>query len=112
MIVASSIATVAEAMLLAERGGADPTKVREALLGGFADSSVLRQHALRMIGCDFRPGGPAKYQARDTTTAVVFGRSIGLELPVLRLVDKLFGDMVDHGDGDLDHSAIIRQIGR
>jgi 3-hydroxyisobutyrate dehydrogenase-like beta-hydroxyacid dehydrogenase len=112
MIVASTIATIAEAMLLAERGGADPAKVREALLGGFADSTVLRQHALRMIGRDFRPGGPAKYQVKDTTTAVAFGRSIGLELPVLQVVDKLFGDMVDHGDGDLDHSAIIREIGR
>jgi 3-hydroxyisobutyrate dehydrogenase-like beta-hydroxyacid dehydrogenase len=112
MIVASTIATVAEAVLLAERGGADPAKVREALLGGFADSTILRQHALRMIERNFEPGGPAKYQVKDTTTAVEFGRRIGLELPVLQAVDKLFADMVEHGDGDLDHSAIIREIGR
>ena len=112
MIVASTIATVAEAVLLAELGGADPAKVREALLGGFADSTILRQHALRMIGRDFEPGGPAKYQVKDTTTAVEFGRTVGLELPVLQVVDRLFGDMVAHGDGDLDHSAIIREIGR
>jgi 3-hydroxyisobutyrate dehydrogenase-like beta-hydroxyacid dehydrogenase len=112
MIVASTIVTVAEAVLLAERGGADPAKVREALLGGFADSTILRQHALRMIERDFRPGGPAKYQVKDTTTAVEFGRTVGLELPVLQVVDKLFGDMVAHGDGDLDHSAIICEIGR
>jgi 3-hydroxyisobutyrate dehydrogenase-like beta-hydroxyacid dehydrogenase len=112
MIVASTIVTVAEAVLLAERGGADPAKVREALLGGFADSTILRQHALRMIARDFKPGGPAKYQVKDTTTAVELGRSIGLELPVLQVVDGLFGDMVEHGDGDLDHSAIIREIGR
>jgi 3-hydroxyisobutyrate dehydrogenase-like beta-hydroxyacid dehydrogenase len=74
MIVASTIVTVAEAVLLAERGGADPAKVREALLGGFADSIILHQHALRMIERDFRPGGPAKYQVKDTTTAVEFGR--------------------------------------
>ena len=112
MIVASTIVTVAEAVLLAERGGADPAKVREALLGGFANSTILRQHALRMIGRDFEPGGPAKYQVKDTTTAVEFGRTVGLELPVLEVVDRLFGDMVAHGDGDLDHSAIIREIGR
>ena len=112
MIVASTIVTVAEAVLLAERGGADPAKVREALLGGFADSTILRQHALRMIERNFQPGGPAKYQVKDTTTAVEFGRTIGLELPVLQVVDRLFGDMVEHGDGDLDHSAIIREIGR
>jgi 3-hydroxyisobutyrate dehydrogenase-like beta-hydroxyacid dehydrogenase len=112
LIVAGTITVVAEALLLAERGGADPAKVREALLGGFADSTILRQHALRMIERDFQPGGPAKYQVKDTTTAVEFGRTIGLELPVLRVVDGLFGDMVEHGDGDLDHSAIIREIGR
>ena len=51
-------------------------------------------------------------QAGDTTTAVAFGRTVGLELPVLAVVDRLFGDMVAHGDGDLDHSAIVREIGR
>ena len=51
-------------------------------------------------------------RAEDTTTAVAFGRTVGLELPVLQVVDRLFGDMVAHGDGDLDHSAIIREIGR
>jgi len=112
MIVASTIVTVAEAVLMAERGCADTAKVREALLGGFADSTILRQHALRMIARDFKPGGPAKYQVKDTTTAVEFGRTIGLDLPILQVVDGLFGDMVEHGDGDLDHSAIIREIGR
>ena len=51
-------------------------------------------------------------QAEDTATAVEFGRTVGLELPVLQVVDRLFGDMVAHGDGDLDHSAIIRETGR
>ena len=51
-------------------------------------------------------------RAEDTTTAVEFGRTVGLELPVLQVVDRLFGGMVAHGDGDLDHSAIIREIGR
>jgi 3-hydroxyisobutyrate dehydrogenase-like beta-hydroxyacid dehydrogenase len=112
MMVASTIATVAEAMLLAERGGADPAQVRAALLGGFADSAILRQHAARMIARDFVPGGPAKYQIKDTKTALGFARGLGLELPVLGLVDGLFTDMVEHGDGDLDHSALIRELRR
>jgi 3-hydroxyisobutyrate dehydrogenase-like beta-hydroxyacid dehydrogenase len=112
MMVASSIASVAEALLFAERGGADPAKVREALLGGFADSTVLRQHGQRMIDGNFVPGGPAKYQVKDTSTALALSRSIGLELPLLGLVDRLFADMVSHGDGDLDHSAILRELRR
>lgn len=112
IMVASTIAAVAEALLLAERGGADPAKVRESLLGGFADSTVLRQHGQRMIARNFIPGGPAKYQVKDTSTALALSRSIGLELPLLDLVDRLFRDMVTHGDGDLDHSAIICEFRR
>ena len=111
-IVASSIVAVAEALLFAERGGADPGQVREALLGGFADSTVLRQHGLRMVQHRFEPGGPAKYQVKDTSTALAFAKTLGLELPVLGIVDRLFADMVSHGDGDLDHSGIIREIRR
>ena len=112
MMVASSIASVAEALLFAERGGADPAKVREALLGGFADSTVLRQHGQRMIDGNFIPGGPAKYQVKDTSTALALARSLGLDLPILGLVDNLFADMVSHGDGDLDHSAIFLELQR
>jgi 3-hydroxyisobutyrate dehydrogenase-like beta-hydroxyacid dehydrogenase len=112
MMVASTIAAVAEALLFAECGGADPAKVREALLGGFADSTVLRQHGLRMVQQRFKPGGPAKYQVKDTSTALALAKTLGLELPVLRVVDGLYADMVSHGDGDLDHSGIIREIRR
>jgi 3-hydroxyisobutyrate dehydrogenase-like beta-hydroxyacid dehydrogenase len=112
MMVANNIASVAEALLLAERGGADPAKVREALLGGFADSAVLRQHALRMISGDFAPGGPARYQVKDTGTAIRFAQSVGLDLPMLKKADSLFGDMLAHGDGDLDHSGVIRELRR
>ncbi|WP_211452214.1 NAD(P)-dependent oxidoreductase [Collimonas antrihumi] len=112
MMVANNIASVAEAMLLAECGGADPAKVREALLGGFADSTILRQHALRMISGDFVPGGPARYQVKDTSTAIHFARSVGLDLPMLNKADQLFSDMLESGDGDLDHSGIIRELRR
>ena len=112
MMVANTIASVAEALLLAERGGADPAKVREALLGGFADSAILRQHALRMIAGDFAPGGPARYQVKDTSTAIRFAHSVGLDLPMLNQADQLFAAMLEHGDGDLDHSGIIRELRR
>ncbi|HZG22296.1 MAG TPA: NAD(P)-dependent oxidoreductase [Herbaspirillum sp.] len=112
MMVAANITSVAEAMLMAERGGADPARVREALLGGFADSTALRQHALRMIQADFKPGGPAKYQLKDTRTAVAMAGTLGLSLPMLETADRLFDDMVASGDGELDHSAIIEQLRR
>jgi 3-hydroxyisobutyrate dehydrogenase-like beta-hydroxyacid dehydrogenase len=112
MIVASTIATVSEAILLVERGGGDPAKVREALTGGFADSTILQQHARRMIENDFKPGGPAKYQLKDTHTAIALAKSLGVSLPVASLVDSLFQDMVANGDGDLDHSALICELRR
>jgi 2-hydroxy-3-oxopropionate reductase len=112
LIVASSICAVAEALLLAERGGADPARVREALLGGFADSAVLRQHGLRMVERDFKPGGPAKHQIKDTGTALDLARAQELRLPVAEEVDRLFRSLVEHGGGDLDHSAVIVELRR
>jgi 3-hydroxyisobutyrate dehydrogenase-like beta-hydroxyacid dehydrogenase len=112
LIVASSICAVAEALLLAERGGADPARVREALLGGFADSAVLRQHGLRMVERDFKPGGPAKHQIKDTGTALDLARAQQLRLPVAEEVDRLFRSLVEHGGGDLDHSAVIVELQR
>ncbi|MBD8651077.1 NAD(P)-dependent oxidoreductase [Rhizobium sp. CFBP 13726] len=112
LIVASTICAVAEALTLARSGGADPARVREALLGGFADSTVFRQHGLRMVEGNFTPGGPAKYQVKDTSTALGFARSRGLTLPVSEEVDRLFEAMVDHGDGELDHSGVILELQR
>lgn len=112
LIVASNICAVAEALLLAERGGADPGQVREALLGGFANSTVFRQHGRRMIEGDFAPGGPAKYQIKDTGTALALAASLGLTLPVAAEVDRIFRGLVDNGGGDLDHSAAIVELRR
>lgn len=111
-IVAATIAAVAEALLLAERGGADPARVREALLGGFADSTVLRQHGQRMVEGNFVPGGPAKYQVKDTTAALACAADLGLTLPILHHVDALFRTLVEHGGADLDHSAVLLELRR
>ncbi|WNL41843.1 NAD(P)-dependent oxidoreductase [Halomonas sp. PAMB 3264] len=112
MIVANTIATVAEAILLAERGGADPTRMLEALEGGFADSTVLRIHGQRMVAENFTPGGPAKWQFKDTQTAMALARTLDLSLPVSSLVDSLFQELIESGGGDLDHSALIQQLRR
>jgi len=112
LTVASTIVAVAEAMLLAEAGGADPASVREALLGGFAQSRILAEHGARMIEGRFRPGGPAKYQVKDTAAARSLAASLGLDLPMLTLADRLFGDLVTHGGGDYDHSALILELRR
>ncbi|MBP5980014.1 MAG: NAD(P)-dependent oxidoreductase [Halomonas sp.] len=112
MIVANTIATVAEAILLAEQGGADPAQMLNALEGGFADSTILRIHGKRMIKEDFTPGGPAKWQLKDTQTAMALAQELQLKLPVSSLVNGLFEELVARGDGELDHSALIRQLRR
>ncbi len=110
--VAATIATVAEAILLAEVGGADPGRVREALMGGFASSRILELHGQRMIWRDFQPGGPARYQLKDTSAAREVAQKMGLDLPMLNLADQLFADLIAHGGGDLDHSALLIELQR
>jgi 3-hydroxyisobutyrate dehydrogenase-like beta-hydroxyacid dehydrogenase len=112
LLVASTICAVSEALLLARQGGADVAKVRQALLGGFAGSRILDLHGARMISGDFTPGGPAKYQIKDTSSAKALAHSLGLDLPLLDLADQLFSDLVAHGGGDLDHSALILELER
>lgn len=110
VIVANTIATVAEALLLAKQGGADPAAVREALLGGFADSTILRVHGKRMLEGDFAPGGPVKHQLKDVATATALAETLDLELPVTTLVQELFESLAAHGGGDRDHSALYLEL--
>lgn len=112
LAVASTIVAVSEALLLAEAGGADPARVREALLGGFAGSRILEEHGRRMIERNFVPGGPAKYQIKDTAAAKSLAALLGLDLPMLDLADRLFCDLVTNGGGDLDHSALFLELAR
>lgn len=112
LTVATTIAAVSEAMTLAEVGGADPARVREAMLGGFASSCILEQHGQRMLERNFTPGGPSKHQLKDTRAACNTAQELGLDLPLLRLTDQLFSDFVESGGGDLDHSALLLEIRR
>lgn len=112
IIVAGTLSLLSEAFTLAQRGGADPAKVREALLGGFADSTLLQQQGERMVNEDFKARGAAKWQLKDTRSSVALAEQFGLTLPLTETVNQLFSQMIDAGDGDLDHCAIIRQIQR
>lgn len=112
LMVASTISAVSEAFVLAEAGGADPARVREALLGGFAYSRILEQHGQRMLDDNFAPGGPAKYQCKDTLAACQVAEELGLDLPMLALTDRLFAGLVEAGGGELDHSALYLEVRR
>jgi 2-hydroxy-3-oxopropionate reductase len=105
VIVGNTIQTVAEALLLTQRGGADAEAVIAALQGGFADSPILQNHGRRMLEGNFQPGGRCEIQLKDTETAEKLGRSLNLELPVTSLVRGVYEDLVDNGQGDLDHNA-------
>jgi 2-hydroxy-3-oxopropionate reductase len=106
VIVGITIGAVAEALLLAEQGGADPKAVRQALLGGFADSTILRQHGERMIEGRFEPGAHAATQLKDLRTALSLADSEGLNLPITRQVEQLFEHLCRGHLAEYDHSAL------
>jgi 2-hydroxy-3-oxopropionate reductase len=112
LIVAVTIGAVAEALVLAERGGVDPAAVRDALSGGFADSRILSEHGKRMIARDFKPGGLVTNQLKDLDAASEVAESMNMRLPLLSKVHELFRDLRDNGGSDLDHSALFLEIER
>ncbi|HEY9081253.1 NAD(P)-dependent oxidoreductase [Magnetovibrio sp.] len=108
VIVGLTISAVGEALKLAERAGADPARVREALKGGFADSRILEVHGARMISGDFKPGGKCTTQRKDLDQALKLGREYGLDLPTTALVMGQYERVIEAGFGDLDHAALIK----
>ena len=111
-IVALTIGAVAEALLLAEAGGADPAKVRDALAGGYADSLILKVHGQRMLDRAFAPGGPTRLQLKDLHNILDAAAATGVHLPLAARVTALYEALVAHGGGELDHSALILEIER
>ncbi|MDX1738386.1 MAG: NAD-binding protein, partial [Alphaproteobacteria bacterium] len=101
----NTIAAVAEGLLLAAAGGADPVAVREALSGGFADSRILQEHGKRMLEGNFQPGGKVTTQLKDLNTALEAVKDI--DLPVTKLVRDLYSDAAKGELASLDHSAIL-----
>lgn len=106
-IVGATLGIVGETMLLGKAAGADPAKMREALMGGFAGSRILELHGQRMIERSFAPGGRARTQAKDLAQAAELAQSLDLSLPILAQCRDLWQQMVDAGMGDLDQSGYL-----
>ena len=112
VIVGLNIGAVAEALTLAKHAGADPTKVREALAGGFADSRILEVHGQRMIDDTFEPGARATVQRKDMDQALELAAELGIELPATSLSRDLYDWLIENGGAELDHAALIKAIDR
>ena len=110
MIVGITIGAVAEALLLAAKGGADMAKVREAIGGGFADSRILQLHGQRMVERDFAPRGRMAVQLKDMRNALATAGEIGFDAPITALFERLYAEGVEHGLGELDHSGLFVEL--
>jgi 2-hydroxy-3-oxopropionate reductase len=110
IIVALNIQAVAEALVFASRAGADPAKVRQALMGGFASSRILEVHAERMLKGTFNPGFRIRLHQKDLNLALSAARELGLSLPNTAIAQQMFSSCAAHGGADLDHSALILAI--
>jgi 2-hydroxy-3-oxopropionate reductase len=112
LVVAATIEAVAEALLLAERSGVDPAKVREALLGGFAGSMILEVHGQRMLDRTFDPGFRIRLHRKDARIVEDTAAATGTPIPSFAVVAAQLQDAVDAGEGELDHSGLYRTLER
>ena len=110
IIVALNIEAAAEALLFAAKAGADPAKVREALMGGFAASRILEVHGERMIKRTFEPGFRIRLHQKDLGLALSGARAMGLSLPNTATAQELFNACVANGGADWDHSAMVKAL--
>ncbi|MEO8935818.1 MAG: 2-hydroxy-3-oxopropionate reductase [Burkholderiaceae bacterium] len=110
IIVALNIEAVAEALLFAARAGADPARVRKALMGGFASSKVLEVHGERMIKRTFEPGFRIELHQKDLNLALSSARALGVSLPNTATAQELFNACAAHGGKAWDDSAIVRAL--
>ena len=110
IIVALNIEAVAEALLFAARAGADPAKVRQALMGGFASSKILEVHGERMVKRTFNPGFRIELHQKDLNLALSSARALGVSLPNTATAQELFNSCAAHGGRGWDHSAMVRAL--
>ena len=110
IIVALNIEAVAEALLFASKAGADPAKVRQALMGGFAGSKILEVHGERMVKRTFDPGFRIELHQKDLNLALNSARSLGVALPNTATAQELFNSCSAHGGKSWDHSAMVRAL--
>jgi 2-hydroxy-3-oxopropionate reductase len=110
IIVALNIAAVGEALVFASKAGADPARVRQALMGGFASSRVLEVHGERMVKRTFEPGFRIALHQKDLNLALQGARSLGMALPQTAIAAQLMQSCVALGLGQADHSALVRAL--
>jgi 2-hydroxy-3-oxopropionate reductase len=110
IIVALNIEAVAEALLFAAKAGADPARVRQALMGGFASSRILEVHGERMVKRTFDPGFRIELHQKDLNLALSSARALGVALPNTATAQELFNACVAHGGKAWDHSAMVRAL--
>ncbi len=110
IIVALNIQAVAEALLFASKAGADPAKVRQALMGGFAASRILEVHGERMVKRTFNPGFRIELHQKDLNLALQGAKALGIALPNTATAQELMNCCAAHGLGGMDHSALCRAI--
>lgn len=110
IIVALTIEAVGEALLLAARAGADPARVRQALMGGFASSRILEVHGERMVKRTFDPGFRIELHQKDLNLALDAGRKLGVALPNTASCQQLFSACAAHGGAGWDHSGMVRAL--
>ena len=110
IIVALNIEAVAEALLFAARAGADPARVRQALMGGFASSKILEVHGERMIKRTFDPGFRIELHQKDLNLALSSARALGVSLPNTANAQELFNACAAHGGKGWDHSGMVRAL--
>ncbi len=110
IIVALNIEAVGEALLFAAKMGADPAKVRAALMGGFASSKILEVHGERMIKRTFNPGFRIELHQKDLNLALSSARAIGVSLPNTATAQELFNSCAAHGGAAWDHSGMVRAL--
>jgi 2-hydroxy-3-oxopropionate reductase len=110
VIVALNIAAVAEALVFASKAGADPARVRQALMGGFASSRVLEVHGERMIKRTFNPGFRIKLHQKDLNLALQGARALGVALPNTAMTAQLMQACAAAGLADMDHSALVQAL--
>ena len=110
IIVALNIEAVAEALVFAAKAGADPARVRQALMGGFASSKILEVHGERMVKRTFDPGFRISLHQKDLNLALSSARALGVSLPNTATAQELFNSLAARGGSGWDHSAMIKAI--
>src|SRR4051794_9092532 len=110
IIVALNIQAVAEALVFASKAGADPAKVRAALMGGFASSRILEVHAERMLNGMFNPGFRIRLHEKDLNLALSSAKELNLSLPNTAIAQQMLASCAAHGGAELDHSALVLAI--